>query len=86
LLLSQTEIVLRDNASTDSTEAICRAYADRGPRIRYERSDDNCGAAFNYRRTLELTCAPYFKWNAAGDTVRRAFWSSASRSSKPTTG
>lgn len=38
-LLGQTygdyEIIISDNASTDATEAIGRAYAERDPRVRY---------------------------------------------------
>lgn len=70
-LLSQTytdlELVISDNGSTDDTEAICRAYATRDPRIRYERHNQNRGAAWNYNRVFELARGKYFKWAAADD-------------------
>lgn len=76
-LLAQTEgdfeILLCDNGSSDGTEAICRDYAARDPRIRYERNERNHGAAFNFNRTLDLARAPYFKWAAADDVCAPTF-------------
>jgi glycosyltransferase involved in cell wall biosynthesis len=70
-LLAQTfadfEIVVCDNASTDSTEQICRDYAGRDPRIRYFRNVTNLGAIANFNRTFELSSAPLFKWAAHDD-------------------
>jgi glycosyltransferase involved in cell wall biosynthesis len=61
------EIVISDNASTDATEEICRRYAARDPRIRYHRSAEDRGLAWNHNRTFELARAPYFKWAAYDD-------------------
>ena len=76
-LLNQTfsdfEIVISDNASTDRTEEICRAYAARDPRIRYYRSDANRGAAWNHNRVFELARGEYFKWNSADDLCAPEF-------------
>ena len=70
-LLAQTysdfELVISDNASTDRTEAICRAYADKDRRVRCYRNKENLGAAFNYRRVFELATGTYFKWATADD-------------------
>lgn len=70
-LLNQTfsdfEVVISDNASTDRTEQICRAYAARDPRIRYYRSDINRGAGWNHNRVFELARGEFFKWNSADD-------------------
>jgi glycosyltransferase involved in cell wall biosynthesis len=55
-LLNQTfsdlEVVISDNASTDQTEEICRAYAAHDARIRYYRNDVNRRAAWNHNRVF----------------------------------
>ena len=57
-ILAQTytdfELIISDNASTDGTEEICRDYAASDPRIRYDRTVRNLGAAANLNRTFPL--------------------------------
>ena len=76
-LLAQTyddfELIICDNGSTDGTEAICRDYAARDPRIRYERHEQNQGAAWNFNRTFELARGEFFKWAAADDLCAPTF-------------
>ena len=76
-LLNQTfsdlEVVISDNASTDRTEEICRAYAARDPRVRYYRNDVNRGAAWNHNRVFELARGEFFKWSAADDLCAPEF-------------
>lgn len=70
-LLAQTmtdfEIVLCDNASTDATVEICREYAARDPRVRYHRNSSNFGVVANFNRAFELSTGCYFKWAAYDD-------------------
>ena len=70
-ILAQTyrdfELVISDNASTDETESICRAYAASDPRIRYYRQQENLGAMPNFNRVCELSRGQYFKWAACDD-------------------
>ena len=70
-LLEQTythlEIVIVDNASGDGTEAICRQYTERDPRIRYYRNPTNVGVYANFRRVVELSTGEYFMWTAVDD-------------------
>lgn len=70
-LLSQTladlEIVVSDNASTDATASIVRAYAERDARVKYHRNPSNVGAICNFNRTFELAAGKYFKWHACDD-------------------
>lgn len=76
-LLAQTltdfELIICDNASTDRTEAICRDYAARDPRIRYHRNATNVGASANYNLTFELARGDYFKWAAHDDLCAPTF-------------
>jgi len=70
-ILAQTysdfELIISDNASTDRTEEICRAYAAKDERIRYFRNETNLGAAKNFNRVFELSSGEYFKWAAHDD-------------------
>lgn len=70
-LLSQTfrdfVLVISDNGSSDGTEAICRGYCARDPRVRYIRQPSNLGAAMNFRFVLMEARTPYFMWAAADD-------------------
>lgn len=76
-ILAQTlgdfELIVSDNASTDGTEAIARAYAARDPRVRYVRRDHNVGLAENYNGVFRLARTPYFKWAASDDLLRPTF-------------
>jgi glycosyltransferase involved in cell wall biosynthesis len=70
-LLTQTytnfELIISDNASTDSTSEICATYMERDSRIRYIRQPTNLGATANFRLVLLQSTAPYFMWAAADD-------------------
>jgi glycosyltransferase involved in cell wall biosynthesis len=76
-LLGQTfedfELIISDNASTDRTEEICRAYASRDRRIRYTRNRENMGAAWNYNHLFHLASGEYFKWAAHDDVLHSDF-------------
>jgi glycosyltransferase involved in cell wall biosynthesis len=61
------ELLISDNASTDETPEIGRAYAARDPRVRYLRSDVDLGLAGNYNRLFHEARGKYFKWAAADD-------------------
>ncbi len=61
------ELVISDNASTDATEEICRAYARQDGRIRYFRSSRNHGVIHNFNRVFRLSRGEYFKWVASDD-------------------
>jgi glycosyltransferase involved in cell wall biosynthesis len=70
-LLAQTftdfELVISDNASTDSTSEICRDYEARDPRVRCVRQLRNLGSVPNFAFVLNEARAPFFMWAAADD-------------------
>jgi glycosyltransferase involved in cell wall biosynthesis len=76
-ILAQTfhdfELIISDNASTDETEEICRAYAAKEKRIRYYRQQENQGAAWNHNHVVELATGEYFKWQSHDDLCHPQF-------------
>ena len=65
--LGDFEVVVCDNASTDTTADIARDYASRDARIRYHRNQRNLGLAGNFNKAFELSTGKYFKWWAHDD-------------------
>jgi glycosyltransferase involved in cell wall biosynthesis len=55
------ELVISDNASTDSTEEICRDLARSDRRIAYFRQPENIGLINNNIRTKQLAHGMFFK-------------------------
>lgn len=76
-LLTQTftdfELIISDNASTDGTEAICREFVKKDPRIRYLRQPENRGGAANFWFLLDETQGEYFMWAACDDIRSQDF-------------
>jgi len=76
-LLAQTfgdfELIISDNGSTDETDSICCGYAAQDSRIRYYRSADNRGAAWNFNHCVERARGEYFKWAAHDDICAPKF-------------
>lgn len=70
-ILTQTfhdfELIISDNASSDSTEEICRRYVAADPRVSYVRQPQNIGAENNFLFVMESASAPFFMWAAADD-------------------
>src|SRR5665213_1730343 len=55
----EIEIVVSDNGSSDSTEAICREYVAQDSRIKYFRHDVNRGAAWNHNFVVRASTGSY---------------------------
>lgn len=72
-VLNQTfmdfEIIISDNASTDSTKEICEEYSKNNDEITYIRQKKNLGYIKNFLYTLNYTESKYFVWLSADD-----FW------------
>src|SRR5262249_7846410 len=60
-------LVISDNSSTDTTEAICRELASSDPRVSYIRQPENIGAEANFNFVLAKADTEYFMWAAADD-------------------
>lgn len=76
-LIEQTfedfEVVISDNASTDSTPDICAEYVAADSRFRLVRQATNLGAAANYNHVVILARGTYFKWLAHDDWCEPTF-------------
>jgi glycosyltransferase involved in cell wall biosynthesis len=76
-ILAQTfpdfELVISDNASSDRTPEICRAYAARDRRIRLYRQERNIGAAGNFNLVFQRSSGKYFKWAAHDDLIHPTY-------------
>lgn len=63
-LMDQTftdfEVRVIDNASTDDTEQIARAFAEKDPRILYHRNPVNMGASYSGRRMMFSSDAEFY--------------------------
>ena len=70
-LLAQTytdfELIISDNASSDATAEICRAFAGTDSRIRYTRTERTIGPAENHNRLVRMARGDYFRWAAHDD-------------------
>jgi glycosyltransferase involved in cell wall biosynthesis len=70
-ILDQTfqdfELIISDNCSTDSTEEICKEFAEKSDKIIYFRQDKNVGAAANFEFTFRKSRGKYFKWQGHDD-------------------
>ncbi|MEO8097262.1 MAG: glycosyltransferase [Acidobacteriota bacterium] len=60
-------LTISDNCSTDGTEAICREYERRDPRVHYHRNQKNLGAIRNFDQVLAWADTKYFAWIAHDD-------------------
>jgi len=72
-ILGQTfrdfELIISDNASTDATPDICRAYASRDHRIEYFRQDHNVGVGPNHNFCARRAAGEYFRWASHDDLL-----------------
>ncbi|MBZ0220401.1 MAG: glycosyltransferase [Candidatus Methylomirabilis sp.] len=78
-ILSQSyedfELIISDNASTDSTQDICLKYASKDKRIKYFRNPRNLGASVNFNATFHKSQGEFFKWASYDDLCAPGFFS-----------
>src|SRR3990167_5542742 len=65
--LSDLELVVSDNASTDGTWDILQDYARHDARVRPIRQTVNIGANGNYSAVFLASRGRYFKWASSND-------------------
>jgi len=67
--LSAFELIVSDNASTDTTPSIVKHYMQRDARIRYQSFDSNQGVSANWNAVVLAGRGRYFKWLAGSDEM-----------------
>ena len=58
------ELIISDNASTDSTRKICEEYLNKDNRIIFVRQEKNMGGGWNFNFLLQNAVGEYFVWVA----------------------
>ena len=61
------ELIISDNASTDSTLKICEKYLNKDSRITLVKQNKNIGPLWNFYFILEKARGNYFVWLADDD-------------------
>lgn len=64
---SNFELIISDNASTDSTPQICKDFAKMDNRIKFIRHEKNNGAIWNFTFLLNQAKTDYFVWASVDD-------------------
>lgn len=73
LEFSDFELIISDNASTDSTLAICKEYSFKDKKIRYIHQEKNMGLSWNFNFVLKEAKGEYFVWAASDDIMLPGF-------------
>ena len=56
------EIIISDNASTDSTPEICKEFLNKDNRITFVRQNKNMGRLWNFHFLVKKAVGEYFVW------------------------
>jgi glycosyltransferase involved in cell wall biosynthesis len=72
--LTDVEVVIADNASTDHTDEVAREVAAADPRFRYVRREHNIGLVPNYNQVFADTDSEFFAWHASDDRAHPEFY------------
>ncbi|MBI3877359.1 MAG: glycosyltransferase family 2 protein [Verrucomicrobia bacterium] len=70
---SPLELVISDNASTDATESLCRAWAVKDSRVRYMRHAATINGEENFNAALAAARGEFFMWAADDDLWEPTF-------------
>lgn len=64
-----TEIIISDNASTDSTSSVCKRYCDVDNRVKYFKQTTNLGPTANFEQVLKIASGEFFMWLGDDDWI-----------------
>jgi glycosyltransferase involved in cell wall biosynthesis len=68
------EIIVSDNCSPGKeTQDVVKEFANKDPRIKYYRQENNKGLVFNFKFVLEKATGEYFVWIADDDEWDMSF-------------
>jgi glycosyltransferase involved in cell wall biosynthesis len=67
------ELVIRDNASDDGTEDVCRRFARLDARVRYHRHRQDVGPVANFNAVLHGAHGAYFRWIGHDDWLTSTY-------------
>ena len=68
------ELIISDNASTDSTKEICNNFATNDKRVRFFSHKKNLGVTWNFDFILKKAKGEYFMWTATDDKILPGFY------------
>ena len=68
------ELIISDNASTDSTKEICSKFATNDKRVKFFSHKKNLGAIWNFDFILKKAKGEYFMWTATDDKILPGFY------------
>ena len=77
--LTDIEVLVSDNASTDGTQDILREYAARDARIRLILNEQDVGQIENFNGVVRESRGEYFRWIGAEDWLEPSYASECSR-------
>lgn len=63
------EVIISDNASTDTTQELCQEFSKKDGRIKYIRQSFNLGASANFAEVLKVASGEYFMWLGDDDWI-----------------
>ncbi|MEO0482202.1 MAG: glycosyltransferase family A protein [Planctomycetota bacterium] len=67
--MTDFELIICDNCSTDATLRVCRQFARLDGRVRVVDADQNRGAAWNFNRSVDEARGRLFKWASHDDLL-----------------
>lgn len=77
--LEDIEVIVCDNASTDSTVEAVRRVMDRDPRVQLFRQPQNLGIIENFNHVARLARGEFFRWVGADDVIAPSYASTCLR-------